>query len=96
MSKTIITIIQEIDSNKVIVECALCRGSGQRPGYTSDTPCTVCNGKGVVLVKCTPPLVKCSLCNGSGHRPGYTSDTPCKACGGIGGQPLTGEFEILG
>jgi len=58
MSKTIITIIQEIDSNKVIVECALCRGSGQRPGYTSDTP--------------------------------------CKACGGIGGQPLTGEFEILG
>ena len=95
MAEITIEIIQKIEENRVIVKCSICNGSGRRPGKSTDTPCNICTGKGVVLVECSSPLVLCSLCNGSGHRPNYGTDIPCVACKGIGGQPLTGGFEII-
>ena len=90
-----ITIIEQLEPNKVIIKCALCEGSGHRPGYARDVECKVCTGKGVVLVECDPPLVKCALCDGSGHRSGYDRDVACNKCKGVGAQPLTGSMEIL-
>lgn len=90
-----ITIIEQLESNKVIIKCALCDGSGHRSGYARDVACKVCSGKGVVLVECNPPLVKCALCDGTGHRSGYAKDVACNKCKGVGAQPLTGSMEII-
>ena len=95
MGQVTITIIEQVDSNRVIVKCSLCRGSGRKPGYSSHVACEICGGKGVVLVQCTPPLVKCALCVGSGRKPGYSSHVPCDQCQGIGAQPLTGSMKVL-
>ena len=95
MGRVTITIIEHVESNKVIIGCSLCNGSGRKPGYSSHVPCSVCSGKGVLLVKCSPPLVQCALCEGSGNKPGYSSHVPCSQCHGAGAQPLTGRMEIL-
>ena len=95
MPQMTITILQQIESNKVIVACALCGGSGNKPRHSADTACEVCGGKGVALVECTPPLVSCALCAGSGQRPGYSAYVACTQCHGVGAQPLTGHMRVL-
>ena len=44
---TTITIIEQISTTEVIVNCARCKGSGRVwPGDSDSSPCWVCNGKG--------------------------------------------------
>ena len=89
MSDTVI-IIEKISEKEVIVKCARCKGSGV---YIHPDPCRVCNGKGVVLIKCERlPLVKCQRCSGSGV---YIHPNPCKVCKGSGVQPIAGNWEIV-
>ncbi|MCZ2846251.1 MAG: hypothetical protein O2U61_07150 [Candidatus Bathyarchaeota archaeon] len=63
--------------------------------------CSVCNGKGSVLVELNGslPLVKCAVCNGTGEMSrdldGRGPWVICKACQGVGAQPITGRMKIL-
>ena len=95
MGRVTISIIEHVEPGKVIINCALCRGSGNKPGYKAHVGCDVCSGKGVVLVEADLPLVECRLCNGSGNRPGYKSYVECNQCQGVGAQPLTGSMKII-
>lgn len=90
-----ITVVEVVAENRVILRCALCSGSGNKPGYKSYVPCDVCTGKGVVLVEGEPPFVPCRLCNGTGNKPGYKSWVPCDACQGVGAQPIRGQMRLL-
>lgn len=92
---TTITILEQVAPDRALLPCALCGGSGNKPGYKSHVACDVCTGKGVVLVQAEAPFVPCRLCNGSGNKPGYKSWVPCDACQGVGAQPLRGGLEIL-
>jgi len=111
MGSPIIRIIKEIDSNKFILKCARCKGtglglwsSGHRRGEHSTEPCKVCTGKGVLLIKIKGqlPFVRCARCDGSGrglfstgHRRGERSTEPCKACNGAGAQPISGIMSVV-
>lgn len=90
-----VTVVEVVSANRVILACALCEGSGRRPGYSADTACRVCGGRGVVLIEGQQPFVECQLCSGSGRRPGYSSDTACRECHGVGAQPIAGGLEII-
>ena len=89
------TIIEAVSDTRFILECALCRGSGNKPGYKSYVAFEVCTGKGVVLVQGDAPFVSCRLCSGSGNKPGYKSYVPCDACQGVGAQPIQGRMKLL-
>ena len=92
---TTITVLEVVAADRVILPCALCSGSGNKPGYKSHVACDVCTGKGVVLVEGEPPFVACRLCGGSGNKPGYKSWGACDACQGVGAQPIRGRAELL-
>jgi len=89
-----ITIIERITDNRVIVKCAHCKGTGIKT-YT-ETPCPVCNGKGVLLLETDGelPLVVCAFCKGTGIKPTY-SETSCPQCHGSGAQPIVGRTRIV-
>jgi DnaJ-class molecular chaperone len=103
MTTVKVTIIEEVSSNKFIMKCQRCEGSGC--GYNeyskrSTVACKVCNGRGVVLVEVEGnlPFVKCQRCDGTGR--GYTdygkrSTEPCTYCLGIGAQPVSGTMKII-
>ena len=95
MASIEIRVIERLADNRVILNCALCGGSGQKPGHKSHVACDVCGGKGVALVEGSPPFVACRLCHGTGNKPGYKSWVECDACQGIGAQPLTGALRLL-
>lgn len=95
---TIITIIQQISSSEVIVNCARCKGSGRKwPNDSDSSPCWICKGKGVLLLKIEKlPLVECARCKGSGRKwPSDSDSTECISCGGAGCQPIAGDMIIL-
>lgn len=79
-----------------IVKCAMCNGSGIKPGY-SETSCPSCGGVGKRKLMIPSDAdhgldwgpVFCGFCQGSGIKPGY-SETKCPLCDGIGLQ--TGAF----
>lgn len=91
-----ITIIETVSDNRVIIGCAHCRGSGVKPTYR-ETPCPVCNGRGVILLEVLGelPLVACAFCKGTGIKPTYR-ETPCPQCAGSGAQPIAGKARIIG
>jgi len=95
MSAITITVLETIGPGRYVLPCALCRGTGHKPGYKSDIACEVCTGKGVVAVSAAAPFVPCRLCGGSGNKPGYKPWVACDACQGVGAQPLTGALEVL-
>lgn len=98
-----ITIIEEISSNRFIMKCARCDGTGKgyySTGKRSNDPCRVCNGKGMVLVEIdgSLPFVPCARCDGTGrgyYSTGKRSTDPCYLCKGIGAQPISGEMQII-
>ncbi len=65
-------------TEKRMVKCSYCQGSG-RHRFTRMT-CTVCFGKGVIVVD--PRGVPCESCHGSGMAPG--KNLPCSVCSGRG------------
>ncbi len=71
-----------IKRETVEVKCAFCQGTGRDPfGILSPlSNCSVCKGKGVVVV--TKPYVTCRACDGTGVQ-AFTRLT-CLACGGKG------------
>ena len=72
----------EVEVKLAKVECAFCQGTGRDPfGILSHlSNCSVCGGKGVVMV--AKPYVTCRACDGTGIQP-FTRLT-CLACGGKG------------
>ena len=70
--------------------CALCQGTGNygKKGFFKKEViiCTICNGKGSVLVA-SPPMT-CGLCKGKGWfydgREREHNMTQCHSCGGSG------------
>ena len=103
MKSVTITVIEEISTNRFILRCARCEGTGRGyDGYgnRSTEPCKVCDGKGVVLVEIDGhmPFVKCARCEGTGRgydSYGNRSTEPCKACQGVGAQPISGTMQII-
>ena len=95
MAEIFVTIIEKVGGSRCVVSCALCGGTGKKPGHKSWVPCEVCTGKGVVLLECAAPLVVCRLCSGTGNKPGHKSWVPCDACQGTGAQPLAGGVKII-
>ena len=94
-----VTIIEQISSTEVIVQCARCNGSGRVwPRDSNSKPCWVCTGKGKLLLEITRlPLVECARCKGSGRLwPGDSNSKECQACGGAGCQPIAGGMRIVG
>lgn len=79
-----------------IVRCAMCKGSGIKPGY-SETNCPSCGGVGKrkLMLPDNADMsldwgpVFCGFCQGTGIKPGY-SETKCPLCDGRGVQ--TGAF----
>ena len=71
-----------IKNELVEVKCAFCQGTGRDPfGILSSlSNCSVCGGKGVVMV--AEPHVTCRACEGTGVQP-FTRLT-CLACSGKG------------
>jgi hypothetical protein len=105
MSQVFVTVVEEISSDRFIIKCACCKGSGvmsrdhdQRSPFI---PCTVCNGRGLVLVTIsgTLPFVQCSLCKGTGEQSrdcdGRSPYIICTRCQGVGAQPLTGTLKLI-
>ena len=90
-----VRVVEVISESQFVLNCALCRGSGNKPGYKSHVPCDVCTGKGLAMVEGQEPFVACRLCSGSGNKPGYKSYVACDACQGVGAQPIRGRLEIL-
>ena len=80
-----------IRKEMVEVECAFCQGTGRDPfGVMSPlSNCSVCGGKGVVMV--AKPHVTCRVCDGTGIQP-FTRLT-CLACGGKGVISVAGKTE---
>jgi len=102
-----VTIVEEISSNRFILKCARCEGTGKDYQYSnkavhSTAPCSVCNGKGLLLVVINGeiPFVKCARCDGTGRGYLYSnsderSTAPCESCKGIGAQPISGSLQII-
>lgn len=111
ISSITVTIIETIDSNKYVLKCRKCDGSGK--GYdgsrlSSKRVCNVCNGRGVVVVllneNASTPFVECKVCNGTGRiktsRPKHIIDleytmNTCSYCHGTGAQPICGSMKVL-
>ncbi|MCF6269499.1 MAG: hypothetical protein L3J41_07305 [Melioribacteraceae bacterium] len=102
--KTIaITIVEKINSEKFMLNCARCDRTGRgynHHGNRSTEPCKVCNGRGVILVEIDGeiPFVNCARCEGTGrgyNHHGNRSKEPCWVCKGVGAQPITGDMIIL-
>ncbi len=99
------TIIEEIISHQFLLKCACCDGSGKmskdHDGRDHYVPCTVCNGRGVVMVEFdgSLPFVKYALCNGSGEqskdRDNRSPYIICTMCKGVGTQPVTGDMRMV-
>ncbi|MBI1943340.1 MAG: molecular chaperone DnaJ [Betaproteobacteria bacterium] len=64
-----------------LAECAICHGTGAKPGTQPQT-CTTCRGAGQVRVSQGPFSIAqtCPRCHGSGKMIAH----PCTACGGAG------------
>ena len=100
-----ITVIEKISTNQFILKCACCNGTGRMARDHDDrspyVPCTVCNGRGVVLVEIegSLPFVKCQLCNGSGEQSRDCDNRSpyiiCTRCKGVGAQPIAGIMKII-
>lgn len=91
-----ITIIQEISSTEVIIQCARCRGYGTLGKGWNDPVCTSCNGKGQMLLEITRlPLVECARCKGYGALGKGWSDPECPSCKGAGCQPIAGPWSVI-
>ena len=93
-----ITIIEQISSTEVIINCARCKASGRVwPGDSNSKACWVCSGKGKLLIEVERlPLVNCARCNGSGRIwPEDSNSKECAACDGAGCQPIAGKMKII-
>jgi len=60
------------------LDCAFCRGKGQRP---RGSRCSVCGGSGKVAIQ--PPHIKCAYCKGRGEEK-PRSNLTCTVCRGKG------------
>ncbi|NOR46596.1 MAG: hypothetical protein GQ533_00905 [Methanosarcinaceae archaeon] len=105
MGNISIVILEELGNQNYILKCACCNGSGEmsrdhdrRSPYTI---CSVCNGRGKVLIKLNGslPFVKCAVCNGIGEmsrdHDGRSPYRICSACLGLGAQPITGSMKLM-
>jgi len=72
--------IIERAENRVKVKCALCRGGGEYPWWTS--VCRACLGKGALWIE--EPIKVCNFCHGTGVQPYTRNRLHCLACGGKG------------
>jgi len=105
MGLTSILIIEELGNDKYVLKCACCNGSGEmsrdHDGRSPYEICSVCRGRGVVLVEVNGnlPFVKCACCNGSGEmsrdHDGRGPYTICEVCHGVGAVPITGTMRLI-
>lgn len=65
-------------SNKQIIKCTFCQGTGNNPHFRGT--CPVCKGRGKNNV--IGKYMTCSSCRGSGQKGGTT--LTCYDCGGLG------------
>lgn len=73
-----------------IIKCAMCKGSGIKPGYR-ETNCPSCEGIGKRKLHLPDDAdlqldwgpVFCGFCQGTGIKPGY-NETKCPLCDGRG------------
>ena len=86
-----ITIVQNLGSNKYMLRCARCNGTGV---YKAPHECSNCNGRGVLLVQVNGeiPFVACARCGGTGV---YKAPYECSTCDGTGAQPIRGSMKVL-
>ena len=105
MGSISVVIIEELGNNKFILKCSCCNSTGKmsrdHDGREPYVICSVCNGRGNVLVELNGslPFVKCAVCNGTGvmsrDLDGREPWVICKACQGVGAQPITGRINIV-
>ncbi|KAB2943034.1 MAG: hypothetical protein F9K14_16390 [Candidatus Methanoperedens sp.] len=75
--------------------------SRDHDGHSPYVICSVCYGRGKVLVEVSGslPFVTCAVCNGSGEmsrdHDGHSPYVICSACLGVGAQPITGGMELI-
>ncbi len=95
MAHITITILEEISSNRFLLECRRCNGTG-RYINNSRYECDTCKGRGTLLVEINGnlPFVQCGRCNGKGR---YINNSRyvCDSCQGSGAQPASGTMTIL-
>ena len=105
MGRIEVTIIQEISTDRFILKCACCGGTGKmsrdHDGRSPYEICSVCGGKGAVMVELDGqlPFVICQCCQGSGEMSrdldGRSPYVVCEACDGVGAQPITGTMRLM-
>ena len=90
-----ITILQEISSDRFLLECRRCNGSG-RYIHNSIYECDTCKGRGTLLVEINGnlPFVPCNRCDGKGRNINNTIYV-CDSCQGSGAQPASGSMTVL-
>ena len=105
MSGATITILESVSASRFILRCACCGGSGEmsrdHDGRGPHCTCSVCGGKGVVLVEIDgeTPFVKCAMCSGTGEmsrdHDGREPHVICSGCKGVGAQPIAGTMRVI-
>ncbi|MFX1534097.1 MAG: RNA-binding domain-containing protein [Promethearchaeota archaeon] len=90
------------DGEIIKIICAFCEGKGTFPespviDNPEDMVCDLCNGKGVIAIKCSSDIVKCRFCSATGkkYEEGYFFGDKCDVCKGLGIQPLFGTLDIM-
>lgn len=76
-------VITDIDK----LDCAFCRGRGEKP---RGSKCAVCGGSGKVRVE--PPFLVCAYCKGRGEEK-PRSNVTCTVCRGKGHVSVKEPFE---
>ncbi|MCZ4496292.1 MAG: molecular chaperone DnaJ, partial [Thermoleophilia bacterium] len=73
------------------VQCAICHGSGAKPG-TSRRTCPTCDGRGVVTTSQGPFATSqaCRTCDGAGS----VVESPCSTCRGSGNQTKVVRYRV--
>ncbi len=102
-----VTVIHVISEGRSVIKCSYCNGTGREPFpkgkineyFYTDKSCSICGGRGVLVVQHDDTLIKCARCDGTGHEPhphgGYYYNKKCKTCRGSGVLSLTGKLKIL-
>ncbi len=71
---------------KILIDCAICRGTGSRDADRKPPVCSICDGIGKLWVE--EPFIQCNMCRGTGSRDRDYRPPICGICRGAGVVPL--------
>ena len=91
MKKRAVRILEQLERNRAVIECAFCAGRGTMSGFEAHVACRVCNGRGRLKIESQIPLISCEHCGENGSAPGAEWHVVCSYCHGSGIQGFGGE-----